>query len=116
MYYVAVIMLMGFSARIVILKVDYFESYATCLECYWLKNFSARVIYEYELIEAGKKVIYKNGATAFGYPKKGKRYKVLIHKNDHNKICAKSEITACIVGLCIIGLPLLTVLITECCF
>lgn len=103
MYFLAIIMSIGLSIRIIILEVCYFQSYATCLDYHTAPggSFSSYPLYEYELTEAGEKVVYRNWGDAVGYPKKGKKYKVLIHKNNHNKICAKNELTVCIVLLCI---------------
>lgn len=107
MYFLTVIMLMVLSIRITILKVYYFQSYATCLDYQTAGGFSSYPLYEYELTENGKKVIYRNWGNAFGYPKKGKRYRVLIHINDHNKIVSKNEITGDIILWCIPALFLL---------
>lgn len=79
-------------ARIINFKVNYVTHYAICLD-YTTGHyaFTSFPLYEYEMIEAGVKVVYKNTGTAFFYPRKGKRHKVLIHKSNHNKIVGYSE-------------------------
>ena len=79
-------------ARVINFKVNYFRHYAICLD-YDTGHyaFTSFPLYEYELMEEGVKVVYKNRGTAFLYPKKGKKHKVLIYKSNHNKIVGYSE-------------------------
>ena len=82
----------GLFARIIFLKVCYMKHDAICLKMTPGSNaYVTHAIYEYELIEKGKKVIYKSEGTTFLYPRKGKRYKVLISKKDHNKVVGYAE-------------------------
>ena len=77
----------GLFARIIFLKVCYMKHDAICLEMTPGSNaYVTHAIYEYELTEKGKKVIYKSKGTNFLYPRKVKRYKVLISKKNHNKV------------------------------
>lgn len=79
-------------AQVINYKVNYFRHYAICLD-YITGHYSgvSFPLYEYELIEDGVKVVLKNRGTAFLYPKKGKRHRVLIHKSNHNKVVGYSE-------------------------
>ena len=93
------------TASALYLRINYMTHYATCLE-YSVGNggFTSYPLYEYELIENGKKVKYKNRGTATGYPREGKRQKVLIHKENHNKIMAYNEL------ICMICVGMLSLL------
>lgn len=93
--------------RVIILKISYIKSFATCLDYNTGRSFTSFPLYEYEMIEDGVKVVYKNRGTAFFYPKKGKRYKVLIHKKDHNKIVGYSDYVSSLVILCLMFLCVL---------
>ena len=83
----------GLFARIIFLKVCYMKHDATCLKRTGsgIKGFVTYAIYEYELTEKGKKVIYKNKGATFLFPRKGKRYKILISKKDHNKVVGYAD-------------------------
>lgn len=94
------------SVRVVILKVSYFKAYATCLDYHAAGGFQSRPLYEYELIESGEKAVYRNRGIAFGYPRKRKTYKVLIKKNDHNKIVAYNEIIGSVILISILTICL----------
>ena len=102
-YIVGYLMSAGLFARIIFLKVCYMKHDAICLKITGTeRNFVTFVLYEYELVEKGKKVIYKSEGTTFFYPRKGKRYKVLISKKDHNKVVGYAEY---IVTLCFACVP-----------
>ena len=91
-YIVGYLMSAGLLARIIFLKVCYMKHDAICLKMTpGLNAYVTYAIYEYELTEKGKKVIYKSKGTTFLYPRKGKRYKVLISKKDHNKVVGYAE-------------------------
>ena len=96
----------GLFARIIFLKVCYMKHDASCLKITGTeRSFVTFVLYEYELVEKGKKVIYKSEGTTFFYPRKGKRYKVLISKKDHNKVVGYAEyiVTLCMGCMYFIG-------------
>lgn len=78
--------------RAVLLKINYIKSYAICLE-YNTSNYGCVTypLYEYEMMEDGKKVVYQSRGIANFWPKKGKRYKVFINKQNHNKVIAYNE-------------------------
>ena len=99
----------GLFARIIFLKVCYMKHDATCLKItYAGRQFVTFAIYEYELTEKGKKVIYKSKGTTVFYPRKGKRYKVLISKKDHNKVVGYAQyiLTLCMGCMFFIGAAL----------
>ena len=78
---------LGILVHAIYLRICYFKHEAVCLE--YTTNptvFMIFPVYEYEIIEAGKKVTYKKGGKTYFYPRKGKKYKVLICKNDYNKV------------------------------
>lgn len=89
---IGLVCFIAYLAQVINFKVNYFRHYAICLD-YDTGHyaFTSFPLYEYELMEEGVKVVYKNRGTAFLYPKKGKKHKVLIHKSDHNKIVGYSE-------------------------
>lgn len=93
----------GIFIQVVNLKINYFKYKAICLDYstghYAFVSFP---LYEYEIIENGVKTMYRNKGTTMFYPKKGKKYKVLIHKNNYNKIIGYSEYIGDIVVMCIL--------------
>ena len=94
----------GLFARIIFLKVCYMKHDAICLKITGTeRSFVTFALYEYELTEKGKKVIYKSEGTTFFYPRKGKRYKVFISKKDHNKVVGYAEyiVTLCMGCVCL---------------
>ena len=93
----------GLFARIIFLKVCYMKHDAICLKRTGsgIKGFVTYAMYEYELTEKGKKVIYKSVGTTFLFPRKGKRYKVLISKKDHNKVVGYAEYIATLCMGCV---------------
>lgn len=100
----------GTLAHAIYLKVCYMKHDAVCLEYTSSgKAFVTYPLYEYELIEEGEKVKYKSGGTTIFYPKKGKRYRVLISKKDHKKVVGYTEY---IVDVCV-GCLLFIAAITE---
>jgi len=77
----------GLLVHAIYLRICCFKHEAVCLE--WTphgKYLKSSVQYEYELVVAGKKVTYKNWGRTYFYPRKGKRYKVLISKKDYYKV------------------------------
>ena len=51
--------------RAVLLKINYIESYAICLEYNTSNNGCVTYpLYEYEMMEAGKKVVYQSRGRA----------------------------------------------------
>ncbi len=84
--------------QIINFKIHYFKHQATCLD-YSTGHyaFTSFPLYEYEIIEAGEKTLYRNKGTALFYPRKGKKHAVLIHKINYNKIVGYSEFVACFV-------------------
>ena len=69
------------------------EHTALCLEVTYWDLHVAYAIFEYELEENGEKVVYRNKGQCSRRPKPGKVYKVLINKEDHNKVMAYNEFT-----------------------
>lgn len=101
LYFGGLLVSAGFLAYAVYLRICYFKHQAVCLDClYGTKSFITRPLYEYELIVAGKKRTYTNRGTTIFYPRKGKRYKVLICKRDYNKVVGYAEY---VVDLCMGG-------------
>ena len=82
----------------VYLRVFYFKSEALCLG---YSTGRASLVsfptYAYELEDNGVVVKYVNRGTTIGFPKKGKRYKVLIKYNDHNKVVGYAEFVSDVV-------------------
>ena len=80
--------------RIIYYKKEFFEWTAICLDYRVGRSMTYYPEYVYELVENGETVTYKNWGFAIGFPKKGKKYRVLIKKKDHNKIVGYSEYIA----------------------
>lgn len=76
-------------AYAIYLKFNYFKHWAICLDSSPSGSIS-HTTYEYEIIEAGEKRTYVSRGTALFYPKKGKKYRVLIHKRNYNKVVGYS--------------------------
>ena len=77
----------GLLIHAIYLRICYFKHEAVCLESTpHGKHLMSSVLYEYELMVAGKKVTYKNWGWTYFYPRKRKRYKVLICKTDYYKV------------------------------
>jgi len=55
--------------------------------------FSFYPLYEYEIEEIWGTIIYQNWGNDCLWPRKGKRYKVLVNKKDHDKVVAYQTIT-----------------------
>ena len=86
-YIGGLIVAIGLLVHAIYLRICYFKHEAVCLEhSTYEKLFITFPLYEYELMEAGKKVAYKKRGETYFYPRKGKRYKVLINKDNHNKV------------------------------
>ena len=95
LYISGLVVTVGLLIHVIYLKACYFKHEAYCLEyTTYEKLFISFPLYEYELIESGKTVVYQNrGETeAFDnewidfYPRKGKCCKILIKKNNHSKV------------------------------
>lgn len=104
---IGLISFIGVFIQVINLKFNYFRQEAICLDYstghYAFVSFP---LYEYEIIEDGIKVIYKNEGTTLLYPKKGKKYKVLIHKRNYRKIVGYSEYIGNVVLLFILAVCL----------
>jgi len=84
---IGIIASVGLLAHAVYLRLRYFKYEATCLESTpHGKHLMSSALYEYELMVAGKKETYKNWGWTYFYPRKGKRYKVFICKDNHYKV------------------------------
>lgn len=94
--------------QVINFKINYFKHQATCLDYstghYAFVSFP---LYEYEIIENGEKTKYINRGMALFYPKKGKKHRVLIHKNNYNKIVGYSEYIGDFVLMCMFFLGIL---------
>lgn len=87
-------------ARAAWLKTKYIIHYAICLEYMTVRGFSSSPLYEYEIMDNGEKKVYTNWGSACFYPKVGKRYKVLLRKDDYNKVVAYNEyVTSMVEGI-----------------
>ncbi|MCR5391608.1 MAG: hypothetical protein K6E77_12815 [Lachnospiraceae bacterium] len=80
--------------RGIYLKLNFFKGKGLCLDCN-PDSPIADAIYEYVVVEDGEEVKYKSEGTTFGYPRKGKEYKVLINNNDHTKVVGYSQYVFC---------------------
>ena len=88
MTYISFAFFIGLCSHIVFIKLCYFKHEATCLDWSLAHKslFITHPLYEYILVENNKLVIYqRRGSTVF-YPKKGKKYNILIRKTDHTKV------------------------------
>ena len=84
---------------IIYYKLEFFEWTAICLDYLVGRSMAYHPEYVYELVENGETVTYKNWGFAVGFPRKGRKHRVLIKKTDHNKIVGYSEyITYKVVG------------------
>ena len=88
--------------RLVWLKLNYIMHDAVCLD-YTTSNYSwvTYPLYEYEMQVDGKMATYKNWGTKYFSPRKGKRCKVLINKNNYDKVIGANECIADIIYLII---------------
>ncbi len=88
MTYISFAFFLGLSAHIVFIKLCYFKHEAVCLD--WTRAsrnfFTTYPRYEYVLLENNKIVIYQQCGTTVFFPKKGKKYNILIRKTDHTKV------------------------------
>ena len=93
---IAVIYCYGY---VIYYKLEFFEWTAICLDYRVGRSMTYYPEYVYELVENGETVTYKNWGFAVGFPRKGRKHRVLIKKTDHNKIVGYSEyITYKVVG------------------
>mgnify|MGYP005887659229 FL=1 len=76
---------------IIYYKLEFFEWTAICLDYRVGRSMTCYPEYVYELVENGETVTYKNRGFAVGFPRKGRKHRVLIKKKDHNKIVGYSE-------------------------
>ena len=84
---------------IIYYKLEFFEWTAICLDYRVGRSMTYYPEYVYELVENGETVTYKKRGFAVGFPRKGRKHRVLIKKTDHNKIVGYSEyITYKVVG------------------
>ena len=91
LYLIAVIYCYGY---VIYYKLEFFEWTAICLDYLTGRLMAYHPEYVYELVENGETVTYKNWGFAVGFPRKGRKYRVLIKKKDHNKIVGYSEYIA----------------------
>ena len=85
---IAVIYCYGY---VIYYKLKFFEWTAICLNYLSSSSMAYYPEYVYELVEDGETVTYKNCGFAVGFPRKGRKHRVLIKKTDHNKIVGYSE-------------------------
>ena len=96
LYLIAVIYCYGY---VIYYKLEFFEWTAICLDYRVGRSMTYYPEYVYELVENGEAVTYKKRGFAVGFPRKGRKHRVLIKKTDHNKIVGYSEyITYKVVG------------------
>ena len=76
---------------IIYYKLEFFEWTAICLDYRVGRSMTYYPEYVYELVENGETVTYKNRGFAVGFPRKGRKHRVLIKKKDYNKIVGYSE-------------------------
>lgn len=87
LYISGLVVTVGLLIHAIYLKACYFKHEAYCLEyTTYEKLFISFPLYEYELIESGKTVVYQNRGETYFYPRKGKCCKILIKKNNHSKV------------------------------
>ena len=91
LYLIAVIYCYGY---VIYYKLEFFEWTAICLDYRVGRSMTYYPEYAYELVENGETVTYKNRGFAVGFPRKGRKHRVLIKKKDHNKIVGYSEYIA----------------------
>ena len=88
MTYISFAFFLGLSAHIVFIMLCYFKHEGVCLD--WTRAhksfFITHPLYEYILVENNKIVTHCHSGTTLFYPKKGKKYKILIRKTDHTKV------------------------------
>lgn len=76
----------GLGIRLVWLKMNYVMHDAICLDYGIGRSWVTYPLYEYEILIDGKFVKYRNWGTNCFRPRKGKRCKVLINKNNYDKV------------------------------
>lgn len=90
MTYLCFVGFLGVCCHIVFVKTCYFRHEAICLS--WTRSYDSFFItyplYEYILLEKDRIVTYQHSGTTVFFPKKGKKYKILIRKTDHTKVMA----------------------------
>lgn len=85
---IGIISSIGLLVHAIYLRLRYFKHEANCLESTpHGKHLMSSALYEYELMVVRKKITYKNWGRTYFYPRKGKRYKVLICKDNSYKVC-----------------------------
>ena len=85
------------------LKINYFISYGICLDYHSSPfPFVSYPTYEYEVDEDGIIVKYVNRGRSMLEFGKGKQHRILINKNDHNKVVGYRELVAYIILLIIL--------------
>ena len=105
---IAVIYCYGY---VIYYKLEFFEWTAVCLDYLVGRSMAYHPEYVYELVENGETVTYKNWGFAVGFPRKGRKHRVLIKKTDHNKIVGYSEyITYKVVGTLMLILLVLQII------
>lgn len=92
LHIISIIFLILLWTRIFWLKFCCIKKDAVCLD-YTTTNTACviRPLFEYEMMENGKKVVYRSRGTALLGLRRGKRCKVLINKKDHNKVVGYNE-------------------------
>lgn len=90
-------------------KKNYYISEGLCIDYSTGRAFTSYPIYEYEIERNGIKSVKRSRGIAFGYPRKGKKYKILIHKKKENKVVSYSEYVsslAIVIILIVLGVGL----------
>ncbi|MBO4610155.1 MAG: hypothetical protein J5696_09845 [Lachnospiraceae bacterium] len=68
-------------------RLFYVKIYGTCMECCYGRFGFTNTLYEYSLLnESGKEEKLVNCGMSFLDQRKGKKYKILVKENDHNKV------------------------------
>ncbi len=88
---------------IINLEINYFKSYGLCIDIDTSPYaFVSYPTYEYEVDEDGIIVKYVNRGRSMLEFGKGKQHRILINKNDHNKVVGYRELVAYIILLIIL--------------
>ena len=90
-------------------KKNYYISEGLCIDYSTGTAFTSYPIYEYEIERNGIKSVKRSRGIAFGYPKKGKKYKILVHKKKKYKVVSYSEYVsslAIVIILIVLGVVL----------
>ena len=99
-YIILFIIACVFLFRALIYKLYYDKYDAICLDYHTSNTHVRYPLYQYEIFKNGNMVKYESWGISNFTPKKGKKYKILVHKNKHNKVVAYNEyIYSFVVGI-----------------